>query len=62
MGHRTLLLTHSKNTIGQMSCNPAIGGVGKGHLAKEVDAMGGLIARAADWTGGTQRTWGGRLQ
>ena len=51
MGHRTLLLTHSKNTIGQMSCNPAIGGVGKGHLAKEVDAMGGLIARAADLAG-----------
>ena len=48
MGHKTLLLTHTKKTIGQMSCNPAIGGVGKGHLAKEIDAMGGLIARAAD--------------
>ena len=48
MGHKTLLITHSKKTIGQMSCNPAIGGVGKGHLAKEVDAMGGLIAKAAD--------------
>ena len=48
MGHKTLLLTHTKKTIGQMSCNPAIGGVGKGHLTKEIDAMGGLIARAAD--------------
>ncbi|HJL79793.1 MAG TPA: tRNA uridine-5-carboxymethylaminomethyl(34) synthesis enzyme MnmG, partial [Gammaproteobacteria bacterium] len=48
MGHKTLLLTHAKKTIGQMSCNPAIGGVGKSHLAKEVDAMGGLVARAAD--------------
>ena len=48
MGHKTLLLTHTQKTIGQMSCNPAIGGVGKGHLAKEIDAMGGLIAKAAD--------------
>ena len=48
MGHEVLLLTHAKKTIGQMSCNPAIGGVGKGHLAKEIDAMGGLMARAAD--------------
>ena len=48
MGHKVLLLTHSKKTIGQMSCNPAIGGVGKGHLTKEIDAMGGLMARAAD--------------
>jgi tRNA uridine 5-carboxymethylaminomethyl modification enzyme len=48
MGHKTLLITHSFETIGQMSCNPAIGGVGKGHLAKEIDAMGGLIAKAAD--------------
>ena len=51
MGHNTLLLTHNKKSIGQMSCNPAIGGVGKGHLAKEVDALGGLMARAADLAG-----------
>ena len=51
MGHKTLLLTHSKKSIGQMSCNPAIGGVGKGHLAKEIDALGGLMARTADLAG-----------